>query len=156
MPRILAAGTLRAARAHSSRRCADVQRTHSLYYEDQVILQAAFSREEAPHHIICRPPMLARLVDNLRGTDEISLVASLSKATFQSFHSLGDSSTGTSWSVPRTDACASSLRGALPCTHTRTSVLGACAQPWALLRVQCLARCTQPCPCPPLKSMRTT
>lgn len=64
----------------------DVTRSHSLFYEDGEVVSAIFDRDAAQHHIIARPAMLVKLVDQLRGTDEMTLIATQAKVAVQSHH----------------------------------------------------------------------
>jgi len=75
---------------------ADVTRIHSLYYEDEDVMQAVFDRDQAAHYIFSRPGMLSRLADHMRGVEEVSLIADPMRITLQSYNNLGDASTGAS------------------------------------------------------------
>jgi len=61
-----------------------------MYYETGEILQAVFDRGCAPHRLVARPALLARLADAMKGIDELTLVATPARLTVQSFHPVGD------------------------------------------------------------------
>lgn len=81
-------------RPHHWPLAADVTRIHSLYYEDEDVMQAVFDRDQAAHYIFARPGMLSRLADHVRGVEEVSLIADPMRITLQSYNNLGDASTG--------------------------------------------------------------
>jgi hypothetical protein len=67
-------------------------RMHSLHYEEAVIMQPMFRREEAPFHLAGPPKFLHAVLERMHGTEEASLLASPTIVQFQSYHETGEAS----------------------------------------------------------------
>lgn len=58
--------------------------THALAIEECVVFTAVFDRDAAANRLVLRPKDLARFVEHIQGSNELSLICTADSATFGS------------------------------------------------------------------------